>query len=90
LQREERPGSGCRGVFWRIIEACETLPTGFQERLLLGPTIDKGRAVEVAREPVQILDFSRREEAPRDGGVIGLRPDAFDIDADVSGLPNGL
>src|SRR3989338_2364642 len=55
LQREERPGSGCRGVFWRIIQACETLPTGFQERLLLGPTIDNGRAVEVAREPVQIL-----------------------------------
>jgi len=30
-----------------------------------------------------MVNFSRREELPRDVGVIRLRPDVLDIDADV-------
>src|SRR5206468_6563205 len=37
----------------------------------------------MARESHQIVNFSCREEAPRDIGVIRLRPDVFDIDADA-------
>jgi len=37
----------------------------------------------MAREPVQLVNFSRREKTPRDLDVIRLLPDAFEIDADV-------
>ena len=42
-----------------------------------------GFGIEVSRESIQIVDFRSREEMPRDVGGIRLRPDVFEIDADV-------
>jgi len=39
--------------------------------------------LEVDREPVQPVNFSGREEKLRDFGVIGQRPDVFEIDTDL-------
>jgi hypothetical protein len=45
--------------------------------------------VEVAREPVQTVNFSCRKEVPRDFRVITLRPDVFEINADVGVSSDG-
>lgn len=37
----------------------------------------------MARQSSQLVSFGRREEAPRDLRVIGLRPEVFEINADV-------
>ena len=43
----------------------------------------------MARESTQIVNFICREETPRDIGVIGLRPDVFEINADAGGSGDG-
>ena len=80
---------GCQGHRKAIQRYRETLATGFEVSLLLGPTTEKGFGVEMARESRQIVSFSCREEMPRDIGVIRLLPDVFDIDADVGGSGDG-
>ncbi len=74
---------GCQGNSKTIQRYRETVATGLQVSLLLGPTTDKGFGVKMARESSQLINFSCCEEAPRDFRVIGLRPDVFEIGADV-------
>jgi hypothetical protein len=81
--------NGCQGDRKTIQRYRETLATGLEVSLLLRPTTEKGFGVEMARESAQIIDFSCREETPRDIGVIRLRSDVFEIDADVGGRGDG-
>src|SRR6266404_7598981 len=67
----------------------ETLATGLEVSLLLCPKTEKGFGEEMPRENAQTVNFSCREEMPRDIGVIRLRPDVFQIDAHVGGSGNG-
>src|SRR6266478_4004258 len=80
---------GCQGDRKTIQRYRETLAIGFKVSLLLCPTTEKGFGVEMARESTQIVNFSCREETPRDIGVIRLRPDVFEINADVGGSGEG-
>ena len=43
----------------------------------------------MARESSQIVNFSGREETARDIGVIRVRPDVFEINADVGDSGDG-
>src|SRR5436190_1072837 len=61
----------------------QTRATGFKVGLLLRPTSEKGFGTERAGESRQIINFGCGEEMPRDVGVIGLRPEVFEINADV-------
>src|SRR5688572_8472172 len=79
----------CQGDRKTIQRYRETLATGFEVSLLLCPTTEKGFRVEMARERTQILNFSYREKVPRDLGVIRLRPDVFEINADVGASSDG-
>jgi len=79
----------CQGDRKTVQRSRETLATGFKVSLLHCPTSEKGFGVEMARESSQIVDFSCREETPRDIGVIRLRPDVFEINADVGGSGDG-
>ena len=74
---------GCEGNRKTIQRYRETLATGFQVSLLLGPAADEGFGVKLLRQSDQLVDLSCREEAPRDFRVIGVRPDVFDINADI-------
>jgi hypothetical protein len=76
-------GIGRHGNTKTIQRYRQTLATCFEVSLLLCPTTEKGFGVEMARESHQMVNFSRREETPRDIGVIRLRPDVFEIHADV-------
>src|SRR5258705_9206173 len=79
----------CQGNRKTVQWCREALATGFEVSLLLCPTTEKGFGVEMARESTQIVNFSCREEVPRDIGVIRLRPDVLDINADVGGSGDG-
>src|SRR5207245_9211216 len=68
LEGVQRPAPGQNGVGWRPIEERETLAPSFHVGLFFCPTAEKGLGVEIAREPVETVTFSRREEAPRDFG----------------------
>ena len=48
---------GCQGHRKAIQRYRETLATGFEVSLLLGPTTEKGFGVEMARDGSQIVDF---------------------------------
>src|SRR5439155_9102105 len=74
---------GCQGNREILQRDCETAATGLHVRLLLRPTTDEGLGVKVVGKSAQLVDFSCREEVPREFRVILLRPDVFDIDADV-------
>src|SRR5437016_9645904 len=80
---------GCQGDRKTIQRYRETLATGFEVSLLLCPTTEEGFGVEMARESHQILNFNCGKETPRDFGGIRLRPDVFEIDADVGGGGDG-
>jgi len=60
----------------------ETLAPSLHEGLLFCPTAQKGLGVEVARRVVQLVHFGCGENAACDFATIGLRPNAFEIDAD--------
>ena len=75
---------GCHGNRKAIQRYREALATGFQVGLLLCPTTEKGFSVEIARDSLQVVDFSGGEEASRDFGVITWGPDIFEINADVA------
>lgn len=66
----------------------ETRAAGFYVRLFLCPAAEKGVGVEMARESKQVVDLGRREETPRDVGVIRPPPDVFDINAHAGGSCN--
>src|SRR5262245_23372723 len=61
----------------------ESFTAGLHVRFLLRPAAEESLSVEVTRQVVQMLNFPRGEEATRDFGVIRLRADILDIDADV-------
>ena len=84
-----RRGIGHQGDGKTIQRYRETLATCFEVSLLLRPATEKGFGVEIARQSAQIVDFGCREETPRDIGVIRLRPDLLEIDANVGGSDDG-
>src|SRR5215211_6812635 len=79
----------CQGHRKTMQRYRETLAAGFKVCLLLCPTTEKAFGEEMAGESKQIVNFSCREETPRDIGVIRLHPDVFEINADVGGGSDG-
>src|SRR5439155_26716118 len=61
----------------------ETAATGLHVSFLLRPTTDEGLGVKMFGKSAQLVDFSCREDVPREFRVVRLRPDDFEIDADV-------
>src|SRR5205085_2928046 len=78
------PAPGEKGVGSRFIKERETLAPSFHVGLLFCPTDEKGLGMKGRWEPVQLVNFSRREKAPGDCGPIGLLPDQFDINANLA------
>ena len=80
----QRPAPGQKGVGSRLIKEREALAPSFHVGLFFCPTTEKGLGMKGRWEPVQLVNFSRREKAPGDCGPIGLLPDQFDINANLA------
>src|SRR5207237_638880 len=78
-----RTSLGGRGGGWGMGEERETLAQSLHVGLLFCPTAEERLGMEGTWEPVQLVNFSRREKAPREFGPIGLLPDQFDINANL-------
>src|SRR6267154_2668475 len=76
-------GIACQGNRETPERQRETAATGLHVSLLLRPTTEEGLGEEMVGKNTQLPDFRCREEVPRELRVIRLRPDVFEIDADV-------